>query len=128
MPELSRALEAAGFGNVSTSVQSGNVVVSSTSPAPAVGRQINGLIKKRFCLDIAVIVRSHAELAEVVKRNPLAKVAVDPRRYLITVLSGELPDAVLGRMRGAAGPEERFDVMGREVYSWHPAGVGPSPL
>ena len=128
MPELRQALEAAGFGDVATYVQSGNVVVSSPSQAPAVGRQVNALIQKRFGLDIAVIVRSHAELAEVVKRNPLAKVAVDPKRYLVTFMSGELPRAVVERMAGAAGPEERFAVIGREMYSWHPAGVGRSPL
>ena len=128
MPELRGALEAAGFGDVATYVQSGNVVVSSTSPAPAVGRKVNGLIKKRFGLDIAVIVRSHDELANVVKRNPLAKVAVDPKRHLVTFMSDDLPEAVVERMRGAAGPEERFEVIGREVYSWHPAGVGRSPL
>jgi uncharacterized protein (DUF1697 family) len=128
MPELREALEAAGFVDVATYVQSGNVVVSSTSEAPAVGRKINGLIKKRFGFDIAVIVRSHAELAEVVKRNPLAKVALDPKRYLVTFMSGELPGVVVERMRSAAGPGERCEVIGREVYSWHPAGVGRSPL
>ena len=128
MPELREALEAAGFGDVATYVQSGNVVVSSTSQASAVGREVSGLIKKRFGLDIAVIVRSHAELAEVVKLNPLAQVAVDPKRYLVTFMSGELPGAVVERIRGAAGPGERCEVIGREVYWWHPAGVGRSPL
>jgi len=88
---------------VATYLQSGNVVVSSTSQASAVGREISGLIQKRFGLDIAVI-------------------------RLVTFMAGELPCAVVERMHGAAGLEERFEVIGREVYSWHPAGVGPSPL
>jgi uncharacterized protein (DUF1697 family) len=31
-------------------------------------------------------------------------------------------------MRAVAGPQEEFVVIGREVYSWHPEGVGRSPL
>ena len=128
MAKLREVLEDGGFTDVRTYLQSGNVVLSSSSQAPVVGRKVNGLIKKRFGLDIAVVVRSHAELAEVVKRNPLAKVAGDPRRYLVTFMSGELRGAVVERIRGAAGPGERCEVIGREVYSWHPAGVGRSPL
>jgi uncharacterized protein (DUF1697 family) len=128
MPELREALAAAGFGDVATYVQSGNVVVSSKASAPAVARRVSELIHKRFGLDIVVIVRSHGELAEVVRRNPLAKVAVDPKRHLVTFMSRELPEAVVERMGAVAGPQERFEVIGREVYSWHPEGVGRSPL
>jgi len=42
MPKLREALAAAGMKDVETYVQSGNVVVSSTSQAPAVGRKVKG--------------------------------------------------------------------------------------
>ena len=45
------------------------------------------------------------ELAEVVRRNPLAKVAVDPKRYQVSFCSAE-PEAgdhrTAQRARGAA--------------------------
>lgn len=80
MPELRASLEGAGFRDVSTYVQSGNVVLSSRASSQRVTRDVNALIKKRLGLDVIVLVRSHAELAEVVRRNPLAKIAVDPKR------------------------------------------------
>lgn len=46
----------------------------------------------------------------------------------MTFLSGELGKEVVQRMRAVAGPQEEFTVIGREVYSWHPEGVGRSPL
>ena len=128
MPELRAALEADGFRDVKTYVQSGNIVLASRASPERVAEKVNALIKKRFGFDVIVLVRSGAELEEVVRRNPLSKVAVDPKRHLVTFTSSPLPRAVVDRMTAVAGPREQFEVIGREVYSWHPAGVGRSPL
>lgn len=128
MPELRAALEADGFRDVKTYVQSGNIVLASRASSERVAEKVNALIKKGFGFDVIVLVRSGAELEEVVRRNPLLKIAVDPKRHLVTFTSSPLPRAVVDRMTAVAGPREQFAVIGREVYSWHPAGVGRSPL
>ena len=128
MPELRAALEADGFNDMSTYVQSGNVVLSSRASPERVAKDVNAVIKRRFGLDVIVLVRSGLELAEVVRRNPLAKIAVDPKRHLVTFTSAELSREVINRMTALAGEQEQFSVIGREIYSWHPAGVGRSPL
>ena len=127
MPELRGALDEAGFGDVRTYVQSGNVVLSSQATPERVARDVAVLIKKRFGLDITVLVRSRAELDAIVKRNPLRKVATNPRRYLVTFLSAKLPRGSLDDLTGVA-KQEPFAVIGREVYSWHPDGIGRTPL
>jgi uncharacterized protein (DUF1697 family) len=127
MGELRAALDAAGFRDVRTYLQSGNVVVSSAGKPERVARDVNAVIKTRFGFDITVLVRSHDELAAVVQRNPLAKIATDPRRYLVTFLSGELPPG-LAHDLSRVSQQEPFAIIGREVYSWHPDGVGRSPL
>jgi uncharacterized protein (DUF1697 family) len=38
-------------------------------------------MEAEFGLDIDVVVRTPAELAPVVERNPLGEVATDPKRY-----------------------------------------------
>ena len=128
MPELRVALTAAGFGDVATYVASGNVVLSSRASASSVARQVHGLIQDRFELDVIVLVRSQQELADVVQRNPLGSVVTDPKRHLVTFLSAELPPDLVARMKKVAGSRERFVVAGLEIYSWHPEGVGRSPL
>ena len=128
MPELRAALEARGYRDVRTYVQSGNVVLSSTATPERLVKDVNALIKERFGLDIPVVVRSREELVRVVRRNPLRKVALDPKRYLVTFMSREPARELVQRMREVAGPQETFTVEGREVYSWHPSGVGRSPL
>jgi uncharacterized protein (DUF1697 family) len=128
MPQLRAALEADGFGEVKTYVQSGNIVLTSKASPERVAQHIRALIKRHFGHDIAVVVRSHAELNEIVKRNPLGKVARNPKRHLVTFLSGDLSAAVKKKLSEVAGREERFAVSGRQIYSWHPEGVGRSPL
>lgn len=121
------ALEDDGFRDVRTYLQSGNVLLSSSATPQRVANRVGAVIKKKFGFDIAVVVRSGAELSSVVRRNPLAKVATDPRRYLVTFLGDDLPAPVVHRLRSAA-TQEVFAVAGREVYSWHPDGVGRSRL
>ena len=128
MPQLREELEAAGFGEVQTYVQSGNIVLSSKASPDRVAQRVKALIKRQFGLDIAVVVRSHAELKSVVERNPFGKVATNPKRHLVTFLSAELPAELKRKLREVAGPDERVAVSGRHVYSWHPEGVGRSPL
>jgi uncharacterized protein (DUF1697 family) len=127
MPELRVALEQAGFRDVRTYVQSGNVMLSSSRSPERVARDVSALIARRFGFEIAVVVRSRAELEEVVRRNPLARVATNPSRYLVTFMSGELPANFADDLKAVA-TQEPFAIIGREVYSWHPDGVGRSPL
>src|SRR5580765_324469 len=75
MPALRAALEAAGFADVRTYVQSGNVVLSSSATGAEVTGKVQRVIAKEFGLDIGVVTRRRAQLAKVVERNPLAKVA-----------------------------------------------------
>jgi uncharacterized protein (DUF1697 family) len=127
MPELRLALSVAGYGDARTYLQSGNVIVSRDAPADVVADDVKRIIRERMGLDITVLVRSRDELAAVVQRNPLAGVAINPRRYLVTFLSGELPPRFADDLRAVA-TQEPFAVVGREVYSWHPDGIGRTPL
>jgi uncharacterized protein (DUF1697 family) len=128
MPDLRALLGEAGFGEVRTYVQSGNVVLTSRASPAKVGAEAERLIAERFGFDVDVIVRTGDELAEVVARNPLADVAVDPKRYQVSFLDGEPDSEVVERISGLAADGERVVAIGRELYAWHPAGVARSKL
>jgi uncharacterized protein (DUF1697 family) len=128
MPALREALTEAGFDDVQTYVQSGNVVLSSRASAATVARKVAGVAEDRFGLDIDVLVRTRAELAKVVERDPLGRVAKDPKRYQVTFLA-EKPNAeVVKKLAAAAVEPEQLVHVGRELYAWHPNGVGRSKL
>ena len=128
MPALREALEEAGFTDVQTYLQSGNVVLESRAKPETVRRKVEQLIEERFGLEIAVVVRTRAELAAVVKRNPHAKVATNPKAYQVTFLSKKLPAKVVRELEEAAAEGEQVVVAGREVYAWHPKTIARSKL
>jgi uncharacterized protein (DUF1697 family) len=128
MSELREALAEAGFDDVRTYLQSGNVVLSTSSKPEQTGRKCKRLIADRFRLEIGVVVRTRNELADVVKRNPLAKVAKDPKRYLVSFLDRKLDAVTVRKLEAAAADSERIVVSGREVYAWHPATIARSKL
>ena len=128
MPKLREALAEAGFRDVQTYVQSGNVVLSSGAKPETVARKCERTIAERFGLEIPVIVRTRDELARVVERNPLRDVADNPKRYQVTFLDGKLKPEVVRKLEEVAAPSERFVVDGREVYAWTPSGVARSKL
>jgi uncharacterized protein (DUF1697 family) len=128
MPKLRSALEDAGFDNVATYVQSGNIVLSSGDSAAKVARGVERLIKKEFGLEIPAVVRTRAQLAAVVKRNPLGKVAKNPKRYQVSFLEKKPTAALMRKLEEVAAPAERVVAHGREIYAWHPEGVARSKL
>lgn len=127
MPRLRLALEREGFRDVATYLQSGNVLVSSRASPDKVAARVKRVIASEFDLDITVLSRSAEELARVMHTNPLSKVATNPRRYLVTFLSKELPARLLDDLQSVSQAEP-FAVIGREIYSWHPDGIGRTPL
>jgi len=128
MPALREALDEAGFDDVRTYVQSGNIALSSTLPPAKLAAKCRRLIADGFGLDIDVLVRTRAQLAAVVKRNPLDGVATDPKRYQVTFLSARPSRKLVEELTALASGEERFAAHGRELYAWHPAGVARSKL
>jgi uncharacterized protein (DUF1697 family) len=128
MGELRTALEHAGFEDVKTYLQSGNVVLSSKAKPEQTARKVRRAISDGFGLDIAVVVRTGAQLARVVARDPLGDVATDPKRYQVSFLDGTLPAASKRKLEQARLESEQFVVRGREIYAWHPAGVARSKL
>ena len=128
MPELREALAEAGFGEVKTHLQSGNVVLSSRASPEKVARKVERLIADRFGLDVDVVVRTRDELAEVVRRNPLGKVATNPKRYQVSFLDAEPDPEVVRKLADLAASSEQLVAAGRELYAWHPDGIGRSKL
>jgi uncharacterized protein (DUF1697 family) len=128
MPKLRDALAGAGFDDVGTYLQSGNVVLSSDLRPETLRQQCKRLIAEEFGLDIEVVVRTRAELAKVVRRDPLANVATDPKRYQVSFLVKKLPAREFARLEAAVVAPERLVAIGRELYAWHPKGVARSRL
>jgi uncharacterized protein (DUF1697 family) len=73
MATLKLALEEAGFSDVKTYINSGNVILSSDKPKQAIADQIEALLPAKYKLDselIKILVLSHEELKTAVEKAP----------------------------------------------------------
>jgi uncharacterized protein (DUF1697 family) len=125
MGELRDALAEDGFESPRTYLQSGNVVLAANADP---SQKVTRLIADRFGLDIAVLVRTRAQLAAVVRHDPFGPAATDPKRYQVTFLEKKLKPEVAEKVEATAVKGELVAVHGREVYAWHASGIARSKL
>lgn len=127
MGELRERLAEAGYEDVRTLLQSGNVGVTTSKPAHTVRAELEQAIEERFGIDTDVILRTHAQLAALVDAHPLADVATDPTRHQVTFLSAEPAAETVRKLAAADVAPERIAVHGCEIHAWHPNGIQRSP-
>jgi uncharacterized protein (DUF1697 family) len=129
--EALRALcRALGLRDAQTYVQSGNVVFRTEArDLVRLARRIEGAIHASLGFRPAVMVRTSAELRDVIARNPFAaRRGIDPRKLVVSFLAAEPgPEARQRLLRVPAGPEE-LHLAGRELYIYFPNGMGRSKL
>jgi uncharacterized protein (DUF1697 family) len=128
MADLRELLEALGYDDAVTHLQSGNIVVDTRKQPASLKRELEQQIAAELGLETEVFVRTRDELAQVVARNPLAGVAGNPSRYLVSFLSGAPDRAFVKELAGLDVAPEQVAVDGREIYSWHPSGIQASKV
>jgi uncharacterized protein (DUF1697 family) len=128
MAELRELLIGAGFEDVSTYVQSGNIALSATAKPAQLERELAALIEQRFGFAVPVVVRSRRQLQAVIDRDPIPGAADQPKLYQVTFLAAKPAAAAVTRLQGLARKSERIEFAGREIYTFHPDGVAGSKL
>jgi uncharacterized protein (DUF1697 family) len=129
MKDLAAMFVAAGCRDVVTYIQSGNVVFS----APAtVLKKLPQAISKRIVDDfghkVPVVVRSHEQIASVIRNNPFLK-AGEPEKTLHVVFLADLPSAeAVAKLDPQRSPPDRFIVVGQDIFLHLPNGAGQSKL
>jgi uncharacterized protein (DUF1697 family) len=130
MEALRSLYESLGFIGATTYVQSGNVVFRSRArDLSGVGKRIEAAIERTFGFRPDVILRTAAELRDVVVRNPFAgRDGIEPNKLLVTFLGGTpAPDA--GEKLAAIRTDgEELRLSGRELFVYFPNGMGRSKL
>ena len=86
MADLRACFEDGGFDDVATYIASGNVVFGSAERgAAALTRRIERMLADRFELDVAVVLRTRAQMRSVVEDAP-TDFGTDPSRYRSDVI------------------------------------------
>ena len=128
MAELRALVEGLGAEDVRTYVQSGNVVCRSSRSAQALADGIHAAIEERLGLDIAVVVRTRAQLAKVARTNPLAGPKVDEKTLHVAFLAETPSRARVRELDPGFAAPDALHVAGRQVYLRYANGAGRTKL
>lgn len=123
MEALRHMLEAMGLHQVQTYIQTGNVLFESSEEAEPLRIRIEQEIKAVFDLDIAVIMRTAAELEQILQNCPFSEAeilkaeatAVGESLYVALLSQAPLQEKV-ERLKGYASEGDAYQVIGRDVY------------
>lgn len=130
MAELKDAYEALDLTNVTTYVQSGNVVFDGTMrSASEVVEMLEAQIQSRFGFDVTVMVRTAAELERIVKRNPFSvQAGTDPAKVHVTFLVSRPSTATVKTVADVDTRGDELAVAGAEIFLHCPGGYGKTKL
>jgi uncharacterized protein (DUF1697 family) len=129
MAELRVVLSGLGYADVTTYLQSGNAVFTAPEqPAQSLAHTIEDAVADRFAMTVSVVIRTAAELAGVLGRNPLSGEPENPSRFFVAFLSGA-PDAErTSEIEAQSFGADRIWVRGSEAFLWCPAGAADTTL
>jgi uncharacterized protein (DUF1697 family) len=128
MADVRAAVSAAGYTDVATLVQSGNVVLSASGSAASVGSAVEAALRKRMDLDIDVIVRTSGEMSKIATTHPFGAPRVEGK-FLHVAFLKQKPAAAAARALAATDfGTDRFEVRGTELYLHYAQGQGRSKM
>lgn len=121
MAELRALCEELGLARVQTYIASGNVVFASDRDPADLRGLIEDALEARYGKRIVVLVRSAAQLAEIVAADPWPD---RPGNRVFVLFTDEAPS--LEGVRHQAG--EELAVAAGAIYAFYPEVAGPSRL
>jgi uncharacterized protein (DUF1697 family) len=125
MADLRRVVADAGYGDVRTHLNSGNVLLTSDDDPARVARTLRDACAAAFPVQPDVVVRTRDELHAVLAAWPFLDRDDDPTHHHVVLLPGDAPARVPDV---PVEPPEDLAAAGRELYLHLPHGVGRSRL
>ncbi len=126
MPELALAFEKAGFRNVRTYIQSGNILFETDEEsADLLSAKIRELISKKFGLTIRAVVLDPQELADIIAQNHFVKrPGIDLSKQHVTFLDRDIDPGKAEKLLTYNYPPDEIIIGNRAVYVHCPDGYG----
>jgi len=130
MDELKDLYVSLGFKDVVTFIQSGNVVCTSDDANVAqLPKQIEDGFTQKFGFHVKVIVRTSAEIREIIANNPFQNQPMKESKWVVVLFLATRPESIAleDLQKTYVGPEELY-LTGQEMYIYYPNGIGRSKL
>lgn len=130
MAALAELVERAGWVDVQTLLQSGNVVFRGAAADPSeIEQGLESLAARRLGLTTDFFVRTGAEWHAIASKNPFSRAAAQDPAHLVVTLLKDAPSSVEWKQL-AESIRGREEVRGedRHAYVVYPDGIGRSKL
>ncbi|PJK08589.1 hypothetical protein CO610_05430 [Lysobacteraceae bacterium NML95-0200] len=126
MADVRQVLGGNGFGDVRTWIQSGNIALQTDWDTATVAARIQLLLKAHLQVDLPVIVKTPAQLQEILEQNPFSGSAYDEKRVFYTLCNTPLsdPQALSAQDYG----EEQLAIFPQAAYLYIPGDASRSAL
>jgi uncharacterized protein (DUF1697 family) len=130
MENFRKLMETAGFENVKTYIQSGNIIFESPeSNKVKISDKIKKLILDHYGFDVGILMLNHSDLAKAISNNPFLKEKdIDLKQVYVTFLS-EIPNKENIEKFKVANIEKDIAVISGDVmYLKYFIGAGTTKL
>lgn len=130
MVELKALFEGLKFKNVTTYIQSGNVIFSASGSNPRdLSKKIEQGILKKFGLNVPVITRTIEEIQSAIDKNPFLKNKnIELDKLHVTFLEDSPTGENLKKVLEYNYEPDKFMIVDKEVYLHCPNGYGNTKL
>lgn len=127
MEALRSALLDAGFSDVASYIQSGNIVLRSRLGKDDVRALVERTFMACFGFDSNSMVLTAGDWQDIIRANPFAAAAADGKSLHAIILDEQPPSAALDTLRSLASTEQ-IALTGKTLYLYTPDGFGRSPV
>jgi len=130
MAELKKLYESLSFENVSTYIQSGNVVFESYLDIKELQSIIETAIEKYFQFDVPVLILSPSQLINAYKNLPFTTIDIEQEgsKIIIFFLSKNISPQQGSNIQTYLTNSEQLVIGDGVIYLYCPAGLGKSKL
>ncbi len=129
MKQLVEIFEGLGCTEVTTYIQSGNIVFrAKVTPARQIADAVSEEIARRFGYQAPVVLRRPSELREVLARNPFLKAGMDTKMLCVGFLATRASASKVRSLDPDRSPPDTFAIRGREIYLCCPNGMARTKL
>jgi uncharacterized protein (DUF1697 family) len=131
MTDLAELYKIPGHKNITTYIQSGNVIFDCENELPesVLSIQIEDLILEKFSYKVPVMIRTVEEMRQLIVLNPfLAEAQLNPEKMAVILLHEEATKAQIQKVIDIDYPPDKFKIIGREIYIFCPIGFGKTKL
>ena len=130
MADLRAQMEAIGFHNVRTYIQSGNILFElEETDYRELEQRIHQKIIEEYGFTVPVMVKTPAEFQAVVDHNPFPEdKGFDLKRLYVTFLDEEPDPERVATVREVDYSPEQFEIIGKDLYFYSPSGYGRAKM